>query len=61
MADHSSHVIVSSPCHLRRVSLRETEDTHQNTATSSKQRRRGRTDKDSSKEGDERELHVGRG
>ena len=39
----------------------ETEETHHNTATPSKERRRGRTAKDSGKEGDERELHVGRG
>ena len=58
----------SSPMSLRpphgifaTSSQRETEDTHHNTATLSKQRRRGRTAKDSGKEGDERELHVGRG
>ena len=39
----------------------ETEETHHNTATPSKERRRGRTAKDSGKEGDGRELHVGRG
>eukprot|EP00970_Alexandrium_tamarense_P006593 scaffold1129_cov210-Alexandrium_tamarense.AAC.2 len=38
----------------------ETEETHHNTATPSKERRRGRTAKDSGKEGDGRELHVGR-
>eukprot|EP00970_Alexandrium_tamarense_P009007 scaffold1771_cov211-Alexandrium_tamarense.AAC.45 len=36
----------------------ETEDTNHNTATLSKQRRKGRTAKNSGKEGDERELHV---
>jgi hypothetical protein len=62
MADHSSpisscrrHVIFASS------SQRETEDTHHNTVTPSKERRRGRTVKDSGKEGDGRELHVGRG
>ena len=58
----------SSPMSSRRrhvifavSSQTETEDTHHNTATPSKERRRGRTAKDSGKEGDGRELHVGRG
>ncbi len=39
----------------------EREDTHHNTATPSKERRRGRTAKGSGKEGEGRELHAGIG
>eukprot|EP00970_Alexandrium_tamarense_P002540 scaffold362_cov142-Alexandrium_tamarense.AAC.1 len=55
MSLHHRHVIFATS------SQRETEDTHHNTASLSKQRRRGRTAKNSGKEGDKRELHVGRG
>jgi hypothetical protein len=60
--------VYSSPmsscrCHVifALSSQTEAEDTHHNTATLSKERRRGRTAKDSGKEGDGRELHAGRG
>jgi hypothetical protein len=59
---YSSPIITMSCHHIFALSSQtETEDTHHNTATPSKERRRGRTAKDSGKEGDGRELHVGRG
>eukprot|EP00970_Alexandrium_tamarense_P018334 scaffold13328_cov179-Alexandrium_tamarense.AAC.7 len=52
----------SCRCHVifALSSQTEAEDTHHNTANLSKERRRGRTAKDSGKEGDGRELHAGR-